>query len=76
MASTVIIRRNQRRRSSGGGSPWLQMLVTGLMFVGIAVGAVVAAGAAVGLSVYAYFAKDLPAPEQIEEMTLTSFETS
>ncbi len=75
MVSSIIMRRNRRREGRKGG-PWLQLAVGVLALVTAAAGIVLAAGVAVGLGIYSYFAKDLPAPEQIEEMTLTSFETS
>ena len=80
MPSTSIIRR-RRRRQGGASRSDNTMLGLQLLF-GILVGGVVAVGAFIGISVaglfaaYSYFAQDLPAPEQIEELTLTSFETT
>jgi membrane peptidoglycan carboxypeptidase len=74
-ASSIIIRRHQRRGSERGG-PWLQLFVGALVLAAISTAVVVAAGAVVAWGVYDYYARSLPAPEQIEEMTLTSFETT
>ncbi len=79
MASSVITRRHSDRRRASGkgkGALWLKLLGGCLGLLGIGCGVLIAASAAVLLGVYSYFAKDLPAPEQIEEMTLTSFETT
>lgn len=80
MPSTSIIRR-RRRRQGGASRSDNTMLGLQLLF-GTLIGGVLAVGAFIGISVaglfaaYSYFAQDLPAPEQIEELTLTSFETT
>ena len=82
MASPVMIMRLKRRRQRQAGRNetalmlGLQFLVGILSAVAIAAVLTAAVCALVFLGVYSYFAKDLPAPEQIEELTLTSFETT
>ncbi len=75
-----ILRSRLRRRHDGPNNRkparWLQLVVAGLIILATTVGALTAAGALALLSAYNHFAKDLPAPEQIEELTLTSFETT
>lgn len=74
VASTVIRRSRQRARRRSGH--WLELLVAAVALLGVSSAVLVAAGTAAVLGVYSYFARDLPTPEQIEEMTLSSFETT
>ncbi len=79
MPSTIIMRRKKhdKRRRGGSKTTWLiQALLATVVFLGAATVAVTAAGAAALLGAYTYFSRDLPAPEQIEERALTSFQTT
>jgi penicillin-binding protein 1C len=76
MGSTMKRRRRERRRGGRNIVLWLQVLIVGLAGLTIAAGVFVMLGVAAFLGAYQYFGKDLPAPEQVEETALTSFETT
>jgi len=76
MASTNTRRRLRWRRGGRNDRQWLQLLLAILATGAITAGALVMVSVVAFLGVYQYFAKDLPTPEQIEELTLTNFETT
>ncbi len=80
MPRTIIIRRNRERRRRGGEqrrrSLWFQLLLVALIGLGAAVGTAITASAAGLVAAYRYFSADLPSPEQVEELAMTSFETT
>ncbi len=78
MPSTRFIRRKQheRRRSDRRTAWWVQLLLAVLTFLGLATAGATTAGAVAVLGAYTYFTQGLPAPEQIEELALTSFQTT
>lgn len=71
-----IMRPRPGRRPGGRRSRWLQFVVAGILILAIATGAIVTVSAGALIASYYYFAQDLPTPEQFEELTLTSFETT
>ncbi|MDI7275442.1 MAG: transglycosylase domain-containing protein, partial [Anaerolineae bacterium] len=79
MGSPILRGRLRRRndgQNNGNRTLWLQLLVAALVFLATTVGAVATVSALALLGAYHHFAKDLPSPEQVEELTLTSFETT
>ncbi len=75
MGSTINRRHNRRpggRRNMRG----LQLLAWGLLALIVTAGALTAVGVLAFLSAYNYFARDLPAPEEIEERALTTHVTT
>ena len=76
MPSTIIFRRKRRQRGGDKVDSWLQVLTVGLTTLAVAAGAVIMVSLVALWGVYNYFARDLPSPEEVEELTLTSFETT
>jgi penicillin-binding protein 1C len=71
-----IMRRPKHRRPGGRRNRWLQLVIVGFAVLAITTGAVLTVSAGALVAAYYHFAKDLPTPEQFEELTLTSFETT
>ena len=78
MPPTLIIRRRSEERRHGGQKVTrvVQILLAALTFLGLAIAGFTAGSMAAFIGAYAYFARDLPLPEQIEERVLTSFQTT
>ena len=75
MPSPILLRRRSRRRVVGPASLWLRLLVASLALAAMVAATLTVLGVAALAAGYQYFAKDLPSPEQIEELSLTNFET-
>ncbi len=80
MPPSIIFRRRQRRRGgekeTGKRKMWLRLVLGALVALGVTAGAIMAMGTAAVVVAYNYYAKDLPGPDQIEDLALTSFETT
>jgi len=76
MSPRIIVRRRQRRRSCGKSPLWRHLLIGILALVVVGTGIMTVASAAALAAGYRHFGQGLPAPEQIEELTLTNFETT
>ncbi len=71
-----IMRRRHSRRPGGRRNRWLQFVLVGLLTLLVTTGAIVTVSGGVLLAGYYYYAHELPTPEEFEELTLTSFETT
>ena len=76
MSSSLIVLRRRRRRASARSQPRQRLILGALAMLLIAVAGLAGTGAVAAAVVYNHFAAELPAAEQVEELTLTSFETT